>query len=548
MYEAYGKHMLLIGLLMFAASKTTLAEMRELVILHTNDVHARISGVKRDDSLCQISERVAPDCFGGFDRIMTQVEHERAAHKNVIVVDAGDQFQGTPFHLLYKGMASAILMNMIRYDAMVLGNHEFDNGQEPLHQFASTITFPLISANIDVAKSSILANKIHPYVIKTVSGIRVGILGYTTEDTAHLSNPGAGITFVPTIARVKETVARLKKEKVDVIIAVSHSGLNKDIEVAKNVDGIAAIVCGHSNSLLSNTAKDADGPSPLVIMSPSKKPVLLVSAYAYGKYLGKLKFAFDELGVPTTYEGEPILLDQRVARNQAVMTQIDKLYAPIEVFEKTIVGTIDIEMDYRRCRDSECPFGNLITESMLDYTRAMGTEIALMNGGGIRAPLPKGSISEMQLKNVLPIDKTLVLLKLSGAVIINALEHGVGFAEDMNNDNTGRFLQVSGLRYSFDTQRPRGMRIKHVLVFDKERNVYVPIDPKKTYSVVTNSYLARGGDGYSEFAHHKEQWTVNIELKEMLKTNFEKARANAAINAPRIVNLAQPKTASLVAR
>lgn len=272
--------------------------LKTLEVLHTNDMHAHVFGVMPNDAMCAPAHIDDKNCYGGFDRIATMVDRLRNPKRATLLVDAGDQFQGSMFHQLYQGLAAAQFMNAIGYDAMAVGNHEFDNGPDALAQFASSLRFPLLSANIDAQAHPLLKDKIKPYVIINKPGMRIGIIGYTTEDTRYLSAPGSKIQFLPIIASVKKAVQALQKAKVDVIIAVSHAGLARDKEVAQKVSGIAAIVCGHTNSLLSNLVKNSDGPCPLVVQSPKNEPVLLISAYAYGKYLGRLTFSFDAQGVP----------------------------------------------------------------------------------------------------------------------------------------------------------------------------------------------------------------------------------------------------------
>ncbi len=531
--------------LLLLLAKNLCAASGELTVLHTNDMHAHVLGVRDDDTMCSQEDMDLKKCYGGFDRIFGEATRQRSLSKNTVLLDAGDQFQGSLFHVLYRGIASANFMNQIAYDAMTVGNHEFDDGPAGLKQFVTTIRFPIISANIDVSKSPELKNLIKPYTIIERNGKRIGLVGYTTEDTAYLSSPGEKIRFLPIIESVTRAVKELKAKKVDVIVAISHSGLNRDKEVAKKVSGIAAIVCGHSNSLLSNTHKNADGPSPLVVMSPAKEPVLLVSAYAYGKFLGKLKFSYDQKGVPLSWEAEPILLDHTIARVTDMKAEMTKLYQPIAQIRAKHVGNAAVELEGRSCRFEECVFGNLIADAMADFGRNFGARIALMNGGGIRASIPKGPVSQAHLQDVLPFDKTLVFLKLKGSVIRDIIEHGVAYAEDKANDNTGRFLQVSGLKYSFNSKNQRGKRITDISFIDPATGKFEPLSPSKTYEVVTNSYLANGGDNYEYFKQAKERWSVGVELKELLANFLMKSQSQLPKREGRIVNLAQSETPPL---
>lgn len=516
---------------------------KELVLLHTNDMHARVMGVRQDDSMCSVEDRDTKACFGGFDRIATQVKTEKMHHPNVLVLDAGDQFQGTVFHQHYRGQVSADLMNHIGYQAMAVGNHEFDDGPEVLAAFAHTAQFPLLSCNIDVSQSSQLKNVVKPYIIVQQQSLRIGILGYTTEETAFLSVPGPQVKFLPIIPAVQKTIATLKKLGVDVIVAISHSGLNQDIQVAQNVSGLAAIVSAHTNSLLSNDHEKADGPSPLIVLSVEKVPVLLVSAYAYGKYLGKLKFTFDNKGRPTSWAGEPILLDHTIRPDSNIRQKIDQYLRPIANLKQDMITVLPTEADGQSCRFKECSLGNMVADSMLAHASPWGAQIALMNGGGIRASLGRGQVTSLMLQDSLPFDKTLVLLTLKGSVIKQIIEHGVFYSEDPKNSNTGRFLQVAGLRYVYNSASPSGQRVKRIFVQKGKDWVLLKLD--QTYKVAANSYLVQGGDNFIHFAGQPNPVYMGVELKELLKNYLQSPLSQLPKKEGRIINLATiPKTLS----
>jgi 5'-nucleotidase len=505
-------------------SLNALCELKEITILHTNDMHARLLGTKEkdgDQGMCAPQDRNLPECFGGFDRIYSEVQAQRAKNKTTLVLDAGDQFQGTLYHDFYKGLASARFMNAIGYDAMALGNHEFDNGAQILSKFINSLSFPVLATNIDSSKNKYLKNKIKKHIIISKNNIKIGIIGLITEDTAFLSKPESDIRFNPIEQHLRRSVLALKKANVDLIIALSHAGLARDIKLAQSIEGIAAIICGHSNSLLSNKVTHSDGPSPLVVLSPKKNPVLLVSAYAYGKYLGYVRFSVDDQGIPRRWEAEPILLDQSIARDPAISEQMLKLYEPIATLEKEHIGFANVPITNDSCRFEECAVGNLISDAMLNFTRTMGIDIALMNAGGIRASLPKGPINKMHIHEALPFEKKLVVFKLKGLVIKNILEHGLCYVEDKKNDNTGRFLQVAGLKYAFNAKKPKGQRLQWVKVYNKNTHNYEYMDIHKIYGVVTNSYISEGGDGYNFFRSNIERFSIDHELKDILSTYFK---------------------------
>lgn len=513
------------------------ANNKELVILHTNDMHARLLGINSYESMCSYAESNTKECFGGFDRIAYKIDEIKSKEKNVILLDAGDQFQGSMYHILYEGLASAAVMNLIGYNAMVVGNHEFDDGPTTFSRFIDKLNFPMLSSNIDTSNSKELKNKIKPHTIVNINGLRIGIIGFTTPDTKFLSLPGEHIKFLPQIPSIKKSVQELKKAKVDVIIGLSHSGLLQDIQIAKKIDGIAAIVSAHSNSLLSNTQENKDGPCPLVIKSPSNKPVLLVSAYAYGKFLGYLKFSFDKQGVPTKWQGEPILMDSSIPKKEEISKILHSYYQPIMDFEKQIISHIPMTIDGNECRFRECALGNFLTDSLLNFGKKMGANISIMNSGGIRASLAAGEVSNASLMNVLPFDKKLVLLKLTGKNIIAALEHGVSYVHDKKNDNTGRFLQVAGLKYSFDINAGVGKRIKDVFVQNQDKT-FSKIEPNTIYSVITNTYISNGGDDYYMLKKAVEKWNIDLSLNTLVASFLKTPYSQIPYTDGRILNTA----------
>ena len=488
---------------------------KELTILHTNDMHSKLFGINQYESMCNINEKDTDKCLGGFDRIAYKVDEIKATNKNVLVLDSGDQFNGSMFHLIYNGLASAKLMNLVGYNAMAVGNHEFDNGPVVFSEFISELKFPILSCNIDASQSPELKDKIKPYTIIDLNNTKVGIIGFTTPDTSFLSSPGDKVKFLPLIPSIKQAIQKLQAAKVDVIIGLSHSGLIKDIEIAKQVSGMAVIISAHTNSLLSNLQPNKDGPCPMVIMAPNKKPVLLVSAYAYGKFLGYLKFSFNAKGEPTKWQGEPILLDNTVPKKESVTKVMLELYKPILNFEKQIVGNIPLRIDGNDCRFHECAFGNFLADSMLSFGKKMGAKIALVNGGGIRSSAAPGNVSNAQLMDILPFDKKLVFLKLSGQHIWQALEHGTNYVHDKKNDNTGRFLQVSGLKYVLNPTNPIGQRVISVSIQNDDKS-FSSLEKTKIYPLVTNTYMANGGDDYVMFKNFSEKWTLDITMKALV--------------------------------
>lgn len=498
-----------------------------LRVLHTNDTHSHLENVTKRTSAIS-SERTG----------------------NTVLLDAGDVFSGTLYFTQFKGQADIKFMNNIGYDAMTFGNHEFDmNKEQPevLKNFVTAAKFPFASSNIDfTTKSSELADlyhemtgvletdetkstakdgNIYPSVIKDVYGEKVGIFGLTTEDTIGLSSPGDKIIFKDHVESARNTVAALKAQGINKIIAVTHLGYTVDQELAKEVPDIDIIVGGHSHTKVDNP------PTPIVNVGTGKK-VLVVQTGEYSQFLGELDVTFDKDGEIKAYKGK--LLDVNLFGEDAAAK---KLLAPYDAelagVRSTVVGHSNVDLYLNRnidgksvrvVRQEETPIGNMIADSIAekvtelipsfvsakDLASIKGV-VSIQNGGGIRVAIDKGDITMGEVLSTLPFGNGLAALKVTGEEIISSLENSVsGLSSDQ-----GRFAQVSGMKYTYDsTKTPEivdpltgkvtqvGNRILSVEIKQADGS-YLPIDPKAYYILSTNSFMAGGGDFYRALAAAK---------------------------------------------
>jgi len=465
----------------------------KLTILHTNDIHSRIESISKYDSTCGADDEAEGKCFGGIARVKTMVDTKRAEldGQNVLLLDAGDPFQGSLFYTTYKGEAEAEFMEDIGYDVMAVGNHEFDDGPAGLQQFVDTVSFPVISGNLDLSSEPLLKGKVGNHVVLEVGGQKIGIISALATDTVETSSPGPNVVFQDEIDSLIADVEALQAEGVNKIIALTHVGLAKDMDIAAKVPGVDLVVGGHSHTLLSNTSDRAAGAYPTMVGD-----VPVVQAYAYTKYLGELTVTFDDEGNVTSAAGEPILLDASVTPDADMVARIKEMGAPIDEMKTRVVAetTDAVEGSRDVCRAGECAMGNLVADAMLARVKDQGVSIAIQNGGGLRASIDAGEVTMGEVLSVLPFQNTLSTFEVSGQTMIEALENGVGQIED----GAGRFPQVAGLKYAFDASKEPGARISDVMVMEGE--TWVAIDPAKTYGVVSNNYVRNGGDGYKMFA------------------------------------------------
>ena len=487
------RHAFVLAGVVAAAAGPAAAEVT-LTVLHTNDVHSRIEPINRFDSTCPPEDDAAGECFGGVARLKTALDARRAeAGAAVLTLDAGDQFQGSLFYTTYKGQAAAEFMNALGYDAMAVGNHEFDDGPEALAAFLDTVAVPVISGNTYVADEPLLQGRLPGYVILETGGERVAVVSVLAADTAETSSPGPNVAFIDPVRYLQTTVPEIEAQGVDKIIALTHVGLPEDRRIAESVSGIDLIVGGHSHTLLSNTQEGAAGPYPLMVENPDGVMVPIVQAYAYTKFLGAVTVTFDDSGEVVSAAGEPILLDASFSPDAGVAARIATLAAPIEDLKQEVIGRSlgPIDGDRASCRARECAMGVLVTDAMRD---ASGADIAIQNGGGLRASIDAGPVTMGEVLTVLPFQNTLATFRLSGADVRAALENGVSAVEE----GAGRFPQVAGLRYTWDPSAAPGSRIVSVEV--EMAGGWAELEDDVTYSVVSNNFMRKGGDGYAMFA------------------------------------------------
>ena len=300
-----------------------------LTLLHTNDTHSHLEPFPRDDELSAGNQGPQQ---GGIARRKTLIDAVRASEPNVLLVDAGDHFQGTIFHNAWKGSAEIMALNALSYDATTLGNHEFDRGPAELGRalrgepvdIAGTVyptekpRPPIVVTNVDAGAEPALRGLFAPSAVLERGGERFGILGVVTEDVPAISSPGPNVRFLDAVSSVQKEADRLRAAGINKIILLSHSGYSVDLERAPRWRGVDVIVSGHDHALLGDPAtveavapgqgERVKGPYPTVTAGADGAPVLVVSGYEWGRWLGRLKIAFDERGVIQRWEGQPMFV------------------------------------------------------------------------------------------------------------------------------------------------------------------------------------------------------------------------------------------------
>jgi 2',3'-cyclic-nucleotide 2'-phosphodiesterase (5'-nucleotidase family) len=431
----------------------------EIRILHVNDFH----GFAEPYQPLGSDERV-----GGIAYLAARA-NELRKEKLSLLLSAGDMIQGNNWANLSQGESVMELMNGMEFDAMVLGNHEFDFGQEVLKKRIAEARFLVLGANIHGL------DRLQPYVIKEVNGVRVALLGVVTEDVPVSTHPKnvTGLRFLSPIDTVEEYMMELRK-KSDLVIVLSHIGHPIDRMMAERVQGIDVIVGGHSHTKVERPVKVGN--------------TIIVQAWEYGKTLGVLDLTLRN-GKIIEFEGRLEEIKPEAGKeDRKVSVIIEKYQQRMETVLNQPAGMTDVDLDGERphVRKRETNFGDLISDIMRKVSKA---DVAITNGGGIRLSIKKGEIRVKDVYTALPFDNYIVAMKLNGRQIREALEHGVSAV----GEGEGRFPQVSGLSLKYSPSDQKGSRIKEVLIAGQ------PIDPDREYIVATNDFLAAGGDGYKVF-------------------------------------------------
>ena len=514
------------------------AAEKDLVLVHTNDVHGRIVEEKGRDKTTSVV---------GDAKLATVIENERAKKdQTTVVVDAGDAFQGLPISNSTKGEARAEILNKMNYDAMAVGNHEFDFGLDEAKKYKQILKFPLLSSNtyvdgVRLFEASTIVDK-----DKTVKGDEVVVIGVTTPETATKTHPKnvKGVIFkdpIPEVLNVvKEIQAKAKATGDDykTYVVLAHLGVDTTTpnewrgstladELSKSplLKGKRVVVIdGHSHTVESKTYGDN---------------VTYNQTGSYLNNIGKVTLK------PNSLLGTPSLIKAsettNVTPNAEVKELVDKIKAKYDAENAVVVvknSPVELSGTRENVRVRETNLGNVVADSLYEYGQTgfkNKTDIAVTNGGGLRETIAKDKpITKGSVIAVLPFGNTISQIKVTGQNVLDMFEKSLGsiLQVDKNGKNvldengqpllepSGGFLQVSGAKVYYDTNLPSGKRILRVEVKNHDTGEYDKLDLAKTYYLTTNDFLAAGGDGYTMLGGAREE---GPSMDEAFKNYLEKA-------------------------
>ncbi|MBT5374701.1 MAG: bifunctional metallophosphatase/5'-nucleotidase [Rhodospirillaceae bacterium] len=447
------------------------AETTRLTFLHVNDVY-EISPVYGQ---------------GGLAELMTLLKRERSESKNTITTFGGDLISPSFLSSLTKGTQMVALMNAIGLDIAVAGNHEYDYGPEIATQRYSESKFPWLGANVLAKtgpdKGQPAGGLIATHII-TSGGIKVGFFGLVVRKTSTSSSPGPDIEFAPIIKTAKKAVARLKKDGAELIVALTHLDYQTDIKLARSVQDIDLILGGHDHL-------------PITFL---EEGVLIIKSGHDAHYLAVVNLEIEKTQIDgkshlRLFPSWRYIATAGVKPDPAIAKKVAGYNGLISRQMKTPLGRTLTALDAREAvvRLQESNFGDLAADAMRDSVKA---EITLTNGGGIRNDriIPAGStLDGIAIHSAFPFGSKVVLVEISGGDLRAALENGVAKYPKLS----GAFPQISGFSFTFDPKKPAGKRVVSVEVGGK------PLDESRTYRLATNSYLLKGGNGYTSLAKGK---------------------------------------------
>ncbi|XP_037073775.1 protein 5NUC-like [Pollicipes pollicipes] len=466
------------------------------------------------------------NCYGGFARAVHYIK-QRKREGGLLNVYTGDFFQGHIFYTMFGWEMAADIVSQMPYDALALGNQEFYGGLEMLMPFMRRVGPVFVCTNLDFHRlneslQKELAHLCPPSVILTITTVnskhpvRVGIVGYTTPETARIAQTGA-IVFYDEVQALSAEVRRLTQQRgVKVVVALGHSGLKRDLEIAHQVSGLDVVVGAHSHTLQwpgawqpfrPDTPADpwdhASDVYPRIVTQASGRTVLVVHAFKHGKYMGGIDVGLNEQGEVRDWWPNITLLRANQGRDEAVVKVLGEYNHRLDVKRTEVIGQSLVTLEGRPdvCHHGECNLGNMFADAVLwanqrhEALHPRPVNIALINSGSMMNRILPLNITLDTLLETLPYQNTITIVTITGKTLLAVLEESVAHIENL----AGTFLQVSGARVRYNIGLPRGKRVLSALVLCTNCSVprFGPVQPHLVYEVAVTTYMAEGGDQFA---------------------------------------------------
>ncbi len=504
---------LIISLLILSTTLLISAAEKEIVVLSFNDFHG---------SLAPSGKNV------GAAKLADALKSEKARNpEGTIIVSAGDNYQGSAMSNLLYGEPVSAVFKEIGVELSAVGNHEFDWGIDRITKWAEDGNLTFVCANIYDKRTNEPVAWAEPYVILEKAGVMVGFIGLATPETAYktLKENVENYEFRDPVDSLAQWVPQVQAEGADLIIALTHLGSYQDKEGnitgeavdLCQVEGIDAVISAHTHASVSGLVNG----------------IPVVQAYYNGRTIAKIVFTLDENN--QLVKAEPSL-DHLYERADTLkddpntLTLYQKYETELEPILGRVLGQTTVELDHDRYAGPSL-LGEWVCEVMREK---VGAQIAMTNGGGLRTSIPAGNITAGKLYEVMPFDNTLYVLKISGADVKANIEHGI------MNDNVG-WIQISGVRVTYDKKAEAGNRIISMVLADGR-----PVEMDEYYTVVTNDFMATGGDNYN-FSQAVETNNTFLPVRDALMEAVEKAGVISPVRQNWLAEIEMPQTYIVVA-
>ncbi|CCO24342.1 bifunctional metallophosphatase/5'-nucleotidase [Maridesulfovibrio hydrothermalis] len=493
----------------------------DLVFLTTSGLNGQLLPAKEEGDR---NNPAMVRTFGGFARIHSIFESYRKKYPDItFTVATGDDLMGESL-TNQQGKVVFGTMNMMGFDVSTLGNHEFDRGSNFLVKCLNNKKFPTVLSNINIAQNNRLQKYIQKSIIIEKNFLKVGFMGMMLPDLTMISNPGSGISINPDIIKSARTTAlKLKREdNADLIILLSHLTLKDQKKILEAVPEIDIICGGQSH-------KDIF-PGQEIIARDAPTPGLMVQCGDHGRYVGilKIKMANDAIG---EHEWTMIPITDQTKPKKEILDYINSQLEGKNSHQIVATSKIALDTKVGFIRTRTAPIGQLVSSIIRDKFK---TDIAFQNSGGIRGDniIPAGPVNGEDINAMFPFGNTVTVLKVTGKTIKQILERSVHKLPEPS----GAFLQTSGLHYTLDLKKtPQsleinsigkpvkikvpGSRISNIKIKD-ESGKFRKIKPDQKYSIATNSYLTRGGDGYIMLGKSPEKVETFIKVRDVIKSGL----------------------------
>lgn len=546
---------LFLAILTFSCCTSLNAEEFNLTILHNNDSHSHVGKTVQRFTIQGQQYNLET---GGYEYLNPLIKKIKKVAPNTLTFHAGDAITSFELYNKFHGTTDVMVFNTVCYDAFTLGNHEFDHGDEEAANFINAIkesscSTPTIVANIDPSKNGKLYNLTIPYKIFTVGNNQIGVIGILNGNkTKFSSNPDKETIFLDEVATAQKYIDELTQKGINKILLLTHNTYEQDLQLAKQLSGVDAIIGGDSHTLLGNSVNklfnDAKlQPYPTVVNDLNDNKVCIVQAYQYAQVLGELNITFDDQGIVNNCGGQPhyILphdsLDKlpndikNILKNNNEIyiakekdPQIEKIldYIKENSTSEIVIGNAETDIPhYYNLSSQSSSHGsklcNIIGQSMIDSSDTY--DFALLNSGAIRDNIYKGNITQNNIQSILPYEDLIVWVELSGKEVQYFLNQLFKTFKKYNKDAISKSLPCGGgIRFDINTNAPYNKIVDNIEIKNRTTGVWEPLNLDNTYKLVSIDFFINKKPIFSQ--NKKVNITKDLYIDPLLKyiTNHKK--------------------------